>query len=45
MIHSPAVIAARFGHGRVLAISPHLERTAGLGSLVERAVLSAARIR
>jgi hypothetical protein len=37
MINTPAIIASEFGKGRVIAISPHPEDTAGLESLVERA--------
>lgn len=42
MIDTPAIVAARFGAGRVMAISPHPEDTAGLEPLVERAVIWAA---
>jgi predicted deacylase/putative intracellular protease/amidase len=38
MIDTPAIVAAIFGKGRVIAISPHPEGTAGLESLVQRAV-------
>jgi predicted deacylase/putative intracellular protease/amidase len=38
MIDSPAIVAGRFGKGRVLAISPHPEQTAGLEQFVPRAV-------
>lgn len=38
MIDTPAIIASEFGRGRVIAISPHPEASAGLESLVEKAV-------
>ncbi|MHC4506450.1 MAG: BPL-N domain-containing protein [Planctomycetota bacterium] len=34
MIDSPAIVSASFGAGRVIAISPHPERTNGLESIV-----------
>jgi len=39
MIDTPAIVAASFGQGRVIAISPHPEGTPGLESLVQRAVV------
>jgi len=42
MIDTPAIVASEFGKGRVIAISPHPEGTAGLESLVRRAVCWAA---
>jgi len=39
MVNTPAILAAPFGNGRVLVISPHPEATAGLERLVERAIL------
>jgi len=38
MIDTPAIVASEFGGGRAIAISPHPEGTAGLESLVRRAV-------
>jgi predicted deacylase len=38
MIDTPAIVASEFGKGRAIAISPHPEGTAGLESLVQRAV-------
>ncbi len=38
MIDTPAIAASEFGTGRAIAISPHPEGTAGLESLVQRAV-------
>ncbi|MBN2476570.1 MAG: succinylglutamate desuccinylase/aspartoacylase family protein [Pirellulales bacterium] len=38
MIDTPAIVASEFGAGRAIAISPHPEATAGLESLVQRAV-------
>jgi predicted deacylase len=38
MIDTPAIVASQYGRGRVVAVSPHPEATAGLESLVERAV-------
>jgi len=38
MINTPAIVASEFGKGRAIAISPHPEGTAGLESLVRRAV-------
>lgn len=43
MVDTPAIVAARFGKGRVIAISPHPETTGGLEPLVKRAVLATAR--
>jgi glutamine amidotransferase-like uncharacterized protein len=43
MIDTPAILVAKFGAGRVVAISPHPEATTGLEFLVERAVLATAR--
>jgi len=42
MIDTPAIIAAEFGRGRVLAISPHPEANPQLESLVQKAVTWAA---
>ncbi|NQU21968.1 MAG: succinylglutamate desuccinylase/aspartoacylase family protein [Candidatus Nealsonbacteria bacterium] len=39
MINTPAIIAAPFGKGRAMAVSPHPEGVEGLESLVRRAVL------
>jgi predicted deacylase len=39
MINTPAIVASEFGKGRVIAISPHPEGTAGLESLVQRSVV------
>jgi hypothetical protein len=38
MVNSPAIVAGRCGKGRVVAISPHPEQTAGLEEFVPRAV-------
>jgi predicted deacylase len=38
MIHTPAIVAAPFGEGRVMAVSPHPEAVEGLELLVQRAV-------
>jgi glutamine amidotransferase-like uncharacterized protein len=38
MIDSPAIVAAEFGKGRVVVISPHPEATAGLEPLVRKCV-------
>jgi hypothetical protein len=43
MIDTPAIIAARFGEGHVIAFSAHLENTKGLESLTKRAIESVAR--
>jgi glutamine amidotransferase-like uncharacterized protein len=43
MIDSPSIIAAQFGKGRIIAISPHPEVTAGLEGLVKRAIAATAR--
>ena len=43
MVGTPAIFAARFGTGRVVAISPHPENTKGTEFLVKRAVLATAR--
>ena len=43
MVHSPAIVAGAWGRGRVVAISPHVERTPGLEFLVRRAILAVAR--
>jgi glutamine amidotransferase-like uncharacterized protein len=42
MIDTPAIIAGRFGKGRVIAISPHPEATRALDFLVKRTVAIAA---
>ena len=42
MVNTPAIIAAQFGRGRAIAVSPHPELTGGLESLVVRAVKWAA---
>ena len=42
MIDTPAIIAAPFGKGRVLAISPHPESTRDLHFLIARGVRWAA---
>jgi glutamine amidotransferase-like uncharacterized protein len=44
MIDTPSIVAAKFGAGRVVAISAHPEATPGLGFLVKRSVLATARI-
>ncbi|TWT35017.1 hypothetical protein KOR42_53100 [Thalassoglobus neptunius] len=38
MIDSPAIIAAPFGNGRVMCISPHPEATPGLENIITEAV-------
>jgi len=43
MIDTPSIVAAEFGAGRVVAISPHPEATKGLEFLVARSVLATAR--
>ena len=43
MIGTPAIFAAKFGAGRVVAISRHPESTKGTDFLVELAVLATAR--
>jgi glutamine amidotransferase-like uncharacterized protein len=43
MIDTPAIVAARFGKGKVILFSPHPEMTRGLEPLVRRAILAAAR--
>jgi putative intracellular protease/amidase len=45
MIHTPAIVAARFGNGRVILFSPHPEMTESLESFIPRAVLATARSR
>jgi len=45
MIGAPAVVAAQYGQGRVLAISPHFETTKGYESVVRRAVQYVAQMR
>jgi glutamine amidotransferase-like uncharacterized protein len=42
MIDTPAIIAGRFGNGRVIIFSPHPEMTEGLESLVRRAIQATA---
>jgi len=42
MKDTPAIVAGRFGQGRVLCSSPHPEYTDGLESFVHRAVRWAA---
>ena len=43
MIDTPAIVAAAFGQGRVVAFSPHAEMTEGLQSMVKRAIHLVAR--
>jgi glutamine amidotransferase-like uncharacterized protein len=43
MIGTPAIIAGRFGNGRVILFSPHPEMTPELHWLVRRAILATAR--
>ena len=43
MINTPAIIAGRFGKGRVILFSPHPEMTEGLEFLVRQAILATAR--
>jgi glutamine amidotransferase-like uncharacterized protein len=43
MIDAPAIVAAQFGKGRVIAFSPHPETTPGLEPFIIRAVLATAR--
>ncbi|MCX7825517.1 MAG: BPL-N domain-containing protein, partial [Verrucomicrobiae bacterium] len=38
MVNSPAIVAGRYGQGRVIAISPHPEQTPGLEDFIPRAV-------
>jgi hypothetical protein len=45
MIGTPAIFAAKFGAGRVVAISPHPETTKGAEFLVSLAALATARTR
>jgi glutamine amidotransferase-like uncharacterized protein len=45
MIGTPAIFAAKFGAGRVVAISPHPESKKGTEFLVKLAVLATARTR
>jgi hypothetical protein len=43
MIDTPAIVAGRFGEGRVIIFSPHPEMTTGLEWLVPGAILATAR--
>ncbi len=45
MVGTPAIIAARFGKGRVMVVSPHPEMTPGLESLTRWAILATAGTR
>jgi glutamine amidotransferase-like uncharacterized protein len=45
MIGTPAIFAAKFGAGRIVAIGPHPESTKGAEFLVKLAVLATARTR
>ena len=45
MVDTPAIVAGRFGKGRVIIFSPHPEMTEGLESLVRRAIAATARMR
>ncbi|QDV45951.1 Succinylglutamate desuccinylase / Aspartoacylase family protein [Stieleria neptunia] len=38
MIGAPAIVFARYGHGRMLAISPHFESTPGQSGVIPRAI-------
>ena len=42
MVNTPAIIASRFGEGRIIIFSPHPETTKGLESLVRQAILATA---
>jgi hypothetical protein len=44
MTNTPAILAAKFGAGRVVAIGPHPETTPGLEYLVKRSILATARL-
>jgi glutamine amidotransferase-like uncharacterized protein len=44
MVGTPAILAARFGKGRVLLFSPHPEASEGLLPLVHRALLATAQM-
>ena len=39
MVDTPAIVAGRYGSGRVILFSPHPEKTTGLETLIERAAL------
>jgi glutamine amidotransferase-like uncharacterized protein len=41
MINTPAIVASRFGNGRVILVSPHLEMTSDLETLTARLVFAA----
>jgi glutamine amidotransferase-like uncharacterized protein len=43
MRNTPAIVAGRFGDGRVILISPHPERTDGLEWIIQSAALTVAR--
>jgi glutamine amidotransferase-like uncharacterized protein len=43
MVDTPAIVAGRFGGGRVIVFSPHLEFTDGFESLVRRGIVAARR--
>ena len=45
MAGTPAILAGRFGEGRVIVFCPHLEFTKGFESLVRRGVVAARRFR
>lgn len=45
MIDTPAIVAGRFGRGRVILFSPHPEMTAGLDSIVLRSIQAVAKSR
>jgi glutamine amidotransferase-like uncharacterized protein len=44
MVNSPAMIAATFGKGHVILISPHPESSEELRPIIQRAILAAARL-
>lgn len=44
MIGTSAIVAARFGKGKVILFSPHPEMSAGLESLVTRSIMLTARL-
>ena len=43
MIGSPAIVASRFGKGRILCFSPHPDQTKGLEGFVRQGVRWAAK--
>ena len=43
MINSPAIVMGQFGKGKVIAISPHPEKSSGLKKMIAQSVRAVAK--